>query len=141
MGIQTVFDLIHHFYMDSFNKETFILSSKRATKCIFARSIGIHNKNTVFLTRQTLSSVLLADIWRNKKKFGIVFLNQTKYFLSGVLMAHYFNIPWSPKKAAKVSDVNRRFIVCQLSICIILLSNTRRPYISWGKNTLTSPYA
>ena len=62
VGIQTVFDLIHHFYMDSFNKETFILSSKRATKCIFARSIGIHNKNTVLLTRQTLSSVLLADI-------------------------------------------------------------------------------
>ena len=141
MGIQTVFDLIHHFYMDSFNKETFILSSKRANKCIFARSMGDHNKNTVFLTRQTLSSVLLADIWRNKKKFVIVFLNQTKYFLSGVLMAHYFNIPWLPKKDAKVSDVNRRFIVCQLSICIILLSNTRRPYISWGKNTLTSPYA
>ena len=38
VDIKIVFDLMHHFYMDSFNKETFILSSNKTTKHIFARS-------------------------------------------------------------------------------------------------------
>ena len=116
MGIQIAFDLIHHFYMESFNKETFILSSKRATKRIFSWSIGIHNKNTVFLTRQTIWTVLLADIKRNS--VARVFLNQTKYFLWSVLIAHYLNIPTSPKNTGEVSDVNGRLFVC--ANCLVI---------------------
>ena len=139
MGIQIAFDLIHHFYMESCNKETFILSSKRATKRIFSWSIGIHNKNTVFLTRQTIWTVLLADIWRNKKKFGS----------SSVLESNQiFPLECPNSSLFEHTNVTQEYwwsfrckwtfiCMCQLSC----YSNTCRPDISWGENTFTSPYA
>ena len=57
VDIKIVFDLMHHFYMDSFNKETFILSSNKTTKHIFARSIGIHNKNTVIYSGTRIAPI------------------------------------------------------------------------------------